>query len=204
MRSLLLLLAGLWASGSQVACANTLTDAAPDGEGMDPATQAHAGASAEMPEPMFGAPTLSDDELAEARGGFMLPSGAQVDFGAVITTSVDGATLLQTQLHMNADGLSSAVSAAPGVTVTINGGPAPTAGGRAADTTASVQLPDLLVQQTVGQRISSIIVNTGDNRTIDTQVMVNLRLDGVQPLSLGSAGYRIQSMTLDAAMLRIR
>lgn len=189
MRRFFMLAAGLWAGlwlGGPQARASTVSDSGAS------APQTRTGA--DMPEPMFGSPPLDDAELAEARGGFRLGSGVEIDFGAVITTSVDGATLLQTQLRMNGDGVTSTVSGAPGVTVTVDG----------AQTTASAQLTDLLVRQAVGQRISSIIVNTGDNRVIDNQVSINLRLDGVQPLTVGGGAYQIQAMTLDAAMLRMR
>lgn len=178
--------------------------------------------AAKAEEPLFDAPTLNDAELAEARAGFMLPSGVEIDFGAVVTTSVDGARLLQTELQINADGIAAAVSAADGVKVSIAGsdvtaaqadGGSAGAGGGSANTAssvdvgeflqASVELPDLVVRHLIGRRISSVIVNTADNRVVDNQVSINLSLDNVQPLSLGSIGFRIQALSLDAALSRL-
>jgi hypothetical protein len=178
-------------------------------------------------EPLFNTPALSDDELAEARGGFSLGSDVQIDFGAVVTTSVDGLRVLQSQLRINDSGISGGVTAIPGVNISINGVPTTTSGiaadadGNVAvsfDSTSanaspnaaedflrvSANLPDLVIQQVLGRAISSVIVNTADNRVIDSQIAINLRLDNVQPLTLGSVGFQVQALSMDAALLRAR
>lgn len=207
--------------------------------------------------PMFDAPALSDAELADARGGFSLPGGATVDFGAVITTSVDGVRLLQTQLRVNAaDGVVAQVAAAEGVQLSIAGRDAaisrdagtetpaaapspppapvpettsaadvaagtnvgtvtvpPSAAGSAgatatvaADPSAylntSVELDDLIVRHSIGQQISSLVANSGDGRIIDNQLSISVRLDNVQPMAMGSLGFRIQAISLDAVIWR--
>jgi hypothetical protein len=178
-------------------------------------------------EPLFNAPALTDDELAEARGGFMFGSDVKVDFGAVVTTSVDGMRVLQSQLRINDAGVSASVIAIPGVDISINGvpavagnlaagadgevavsigaGAAPAAANAGEDfLRASFGLPDLAVQQVLGRAISSVIVNTGDNRIIDNHIAINLQLDNVQPLALGSIAFQVQAMGMDAALLRSR
>jgi hypothetical protein len=67
---------------------------------------------------------------------------------------------------------------------------------------ATTELPDLLVKHAIGREISSMIINTGNGRVVDNEVSINLRLDDVQPFALGSAGYRVQSLGLEAAMWR--
>lgn len=247
-------------------------------------------------ENMFNAPVLSDEELAEARGGFSLPNGMTVDFGAVVTTLVDGVRVLQTELRLNADGIHTQVvqgtslavpipgaqgggTSANAGNVTVNGGQSGTVGvsaggqqasgsgqgvqanmggvsvsagikggaqidlsqasasntpgasggtagsssgqstggtalpatGAAIGTSALADnmgikataiLPQLLIEHEVGQRISSLIINTGNNRVIDNQVTFNLTLGNVQPLSIGSLGFQIQSLGVEAATWR--
>jgi|GEM_PF-4639763 len=67
---------------------------------------------------------------------------------------------------------------------------------------ATAQLQDLLVRHAIGRQISSTIINTGNGRVVDNDLSINLRLEDVQPLALGSAGFRVQSLGLDAAMWR--
>ncbi|OJY69993.1 MAG: hypothetical protein BGP16_09820 [Sphingobium sp. 66-54] len=67
---------------------------------------------------------------------------------------------------------------------------------------ATTQMDQLLVRHDIGRQISSLIVNTGNDRAIDSQLLINLHLDNAQPLSLGSAGFRVQSLGLDAAIWR--
>lgn len=207
-------------------------------------------------EALFDAPALSDDELAEARGGFMLESGARIDFGAVITTSVDGMRVLQTQWRLTTDGASASVAVARDTRVTVEGPatakttvvsdpaepsgsihiPSPSFGGESPSPDggssvsivfatgssqtvpempdsasvasgdealrARVELPDIAIYHEVGRTISSVVINTGNNRMIDNQIAINLRLDNVQPLSLGSIGFQVQALSLDAALLR--
>lgn len=68
--------------------------------------------------------------------------------------------------------------------------------------TSTVQMADLLVKHSMGSNISSLVINTANNRVIDTQVAVNLRLDNVQPLSIGSIGFRVDALGIDASQWR--
>ncbi len=290
--------------------------------------------SAGMPadsEPLFASAPLNDQELAEARGGFSLPNGMKVDFGVLMRTSVDGATILETTLQVIGDTVKKSVQAAVSAPFPPAGGPSAQAGnGRAAASagsasaqsgqgagagaaigdivaqagpggasagagtviagasqetgidatigglhavashegaqidgatiaarastsgggtlslagvapsmadktmnaatnagkdvtlssgapadgsgavvtmndlgiTATAQLPQLLVRHEIGRQISSLVVNTADGRMVDSQLMINLQLDNVQPLALGSAGFRVESLGLDAAIWR--
>lgn len=161
-------------------------------------------ANAPLPVPLFASSPLDDEELAQARGGFELPSGVEIAFGAVVTTSVDGLRLLETRLQLEADGLAAATASAPAeVSVRIDGGSAKSAVS-SDELVAIVELPDLTVRHSVGREISSVVVNTADNRVVDTRLSINLQMDNVQPLSLGSIGFRVQAPGLEAALLRVQ
>jgi len=60
--------------------------------------------------PLFSGPALSDTELAEARGGFSLPGGMEIDFAVDITTSVNGLQILETQFALAGDSISQRVT----------------------------------------------------------------------------------------------
>lgn len=60
---------------------------------------AMAAQSAERNAALNGKAALSDDELADMRGGFLTAGGAQFDFGASIKTMVNGQLALQTSLQ---------------------------------------------------------------------------------------------------------
>lgn len=140
----------------------------------------------------FAQQPLSDDELARERGGFTLPGGVQVALAAVITTDVNGARLLQTTQQIGPEGANAAAQVAGTATARLDA--------RGAAVTAT--LPGLSVEHHVGQRLGSVIANSGDNRVIDHHLQVDLSLSNVQPLSLGSAFFRVQSLGIDAGVLR--
>jgi hypothetical protein len=249
--------------------------------------------------PMFDGPAMSDAELSQARGGFTLPNGLDINFGVIVATSVDGVRVLQTEFQVQ--GSSALVQVTPygaqtsaigsngsgqadgdGTTVNIgsisgeagkdgtisatfgngqatasrDGSVSLSIGGLSASadaqgrlqidlgratgqsvtngsandagngqgmatttptslstpiTTVSVagtgvtsvaELSDLLIQHQIGQQISAVVVNRGDNRVIDSQLSISLQLSDVQPMALGSVGYRVQSLGLDAAAWR--
>ena len=55
--------------------------------------------STALAAPLSDKAALSDDELADMRGGFLTAGGAQFDFGASIKTMVNGQVALQTSLQ---------------------------------------------------------------------------------------------------------
>ena len=163
-------------------------------------------------EPLFASEPLDDEELAEARGGFTLPGGIEVAFGAMITTSVGGNPLLQTTMQLTDQGWSATGQFASGVPVQIAGATA-SAGGNGvvitpvgstgAPVTLTVEQSDLFVQHAFGDRISSLVVNTADNQMITNQVSIYLQLDNVNPLAIGSAGFQVEALGVDAASFRV-
>ena len=52
----------------------------------------------------FDAAPLSADELQDMRGGFLLPTGIEAQFGAVARTFSDGALILETHFTWTPDG----------------------------------------------------------------------------------------------------
>lgn len=165
-------------------------------------------------QPMFDSPALNDDELAEARGGFDLPDGARLDFSVTIRTSVDGVPVLQTALQMIGNDITKRVEAMQADIANPNTAPEGSQGGNTTgagsinvdlgdrSVTATANLPDLFVQHSIGRQISSLVVNTADGRTVENHLALDLRLENVQPLSLGSVGFRVQSLGVDAALWR--
>lgn len=158
--------------------------------------------------PLFDSVPLDDGQLDAARGGFTLPGGIQVDFGATISTSIDGARLLQTNVQFTDTGVTTTYQAADGVPVHIEGGIGasngtisigPTGGGTV---TLDVETADLFIRHVVGGSIGSIIANTANGRTIDNQVSIDLKLDNVTPLAVGSGVFQIEAMGVDAASFR--
>ncbi|MBO9623875.1 MAG: hypothetical protein J7500_14295 [Sphingomonas sp.] len=140
----------------------------------------------------FEATPIGESELAGARAGFMLPGGIEVAIGVRITTDVNGQRLLET------------IWKAEGATVWATG--------RTADGDAQFldphaasmrgELPGLVVETFVGDRISTYLANTADGRSIDHRVAVDLSLGSVQPFSIGSGLFRAQAPGLEASTLR--
>ncbi|MGE4429450.1 MAG: hypothetical protein AB7E05_01775 [Sphingobium sp.] len=144
--------------------------------------------------------------------------GVKVNLGGVsISTGADGAPQINvnqatvdsstTGTVANAgsgNGSSSTILPASGPGVTspvpplING-----AGKPAANTlNASVLLPQLLIEHEIGRQISSLIINSGDGRVIENHLSIDVNIGNAQPFSLGSAGFQVQSLGLEAAMWR--
>lgn len=166
---------------------------------------------------------------ASATAGTVIAGGSQAG-GLAVTVGDLHATVNQDGAQIGTPALSASASTSGSGTLTLAGAaPAPLskavevaatatqsngAGSTAAQApstvvtatdlglSAATQMDQLLVRHEIGQQISSLIVNTGNDRAIDSQLLINLSLDNAQPLSLGSAGFRVQSLGLDAAIWR--
>lgn len=51
-------------------------------------------------DPWAGVEVIEETEMASLRGGFKLPSGPEVNFGAIVSTYSGGALAMQTELRM--------------------------------------------------------------------------------------------------------
>lgn len=154
-------------------------------------------ASAKEP-PLFDGPPLPDEELGQARGGFDLPGGITVDFGMVMTVAVDGARIVETQFAIGQNGISTTVTAAEGVQLEILKGQSPNGQPQG----VSAKIPGLMIEHLIGQQVGSMVINTADNRAIDSQVDVNIRLGSVEPMALGSLPFQVENLGLEAAAWR--
>jgi hypothetical protein len=130
----------------------------------------------------YGAP-MSDDELAETRGGYLTAGGVVFDFGAVVRTFVDGELALETRLTWTPQGpvTEQAAGALPGwIPLTagqiggldLSGLPAGAEGlvlNDASGTTA-------LVHNVMNGQLQNLVINAADNRDIrqDMQLMLTL------------------------------
>jgi hypothetical protein len=97
---------------------------------------------------------LTDEELAQARGGFITAQGVTFDFGAVVRTFDDGKLALQTQVVWTADG-AKLVQAPDGVTA---------AGGAS------------FVHQLVNGQLANVLINSDSNRNLRQETDVTLVL----------------------------
>ncbi len=117
----------------------------------------------------IGAPALSAAELEDMRGGFMLPTGVEANFGAVARTYSDGALVLETHFTWSPDGLRReeviASSLLAGADQLAGGFVLEDAGGQT-----------LFAHQVDDAGVRNILVNQADGRDIriDTQFTVTL------------------------------
>lgn len=126
---------------------------------------------------------MSDEDLGEARGGFLTAGGVTFDFGAIVRTYVDGELALETRLTWTPTGpvTEQVAGSLPGWTPLTPGqvggldltGLSPGSSGLvltdANGTTA-------LVHNVLNGQLQNLVVNAADNRDIrqDMQVMLTL------------------------------
>lgn len=131
------------------------------------------------------APTISASASTNGGGTLTLTSTAPAPLSKAVEVATQAAAA-------PGNGTGSAAGQAPSTVVATTG----------LGLSATTQMDNLIIRHEIGRQISSLIVNTGNNRAIDSQLLINLHLDNVQPLSLGSAGFRVQSLGVDAAIWR--
>lgn len=228
--------------------------------------QAAAPAAAPDPDPV----PLSNPELAEITGKFLLPNGVAIALAVTSDSYVDGRAVLRTSFTLDrtasvsvfgrtADstgapraempgtpGTVSAVNTGQGVAVmfdrashtqqitpsfsvnagaNVSTGSGPTAsasdlgltpldvqpgvGVSTADGVVTLSaLPrgtqvdlagnGLAIANLVGQSIATAVINSANNRTIDTVTNVNIDLQSAGALALGSAALKVDAIALDA------
>lgn len=163
--------------------------------------------------PLFDSAPLGDEELEQARGGFTLPGGIEIAFGATITTTVGNDVALQTMMTVADDGRphysysGGQVNGQPVVVNIEGGGPSNGTSGEAigpagTNVTLDVETANLFIRHMVGNSVAALVANTADNQEIVNNVAINLKLDNVPPLSIGSVGFQIEGMAADAASFR--
>jgi hypothetical protein len=132
---------------------------------------------------------LTVADLDDLRGGFMTPLGFEVGFGAVVTSTVDGALALKTEFNWTDAGVSKTMSgpagpldlaaaAAGGINLTgagdkLTGVVIPGDPAKGGGATAIVQGFDL-------SGLSTAILNTASNRDVRTDTQLNIDLPAAQ------------------------
>jgi len=133
-----------------------------------------------------GATPLSDDELADMRGGYMTAGGVTFDFGAVVRTYVGGALAMETRLTWTPTGpVTEQVSGGlPGWIPLADGGAIQAGGlnltGLSPGSTGMI-LTDAdgttaLIHNVLNGHLQNMVFNAADNRDIrqDMQLMLTL------------------------------
>ncbi|MGH7027299.1 hypothetical protein [Brevundimonas sp.] len=155
----------------------------------------------------FDAPIpLTDEELADMRGGFLTAGGVVFDFGAIVRTYVGGALALETRLTWTPSGpvTTQVTGALPGWASLADGAAAAQAGGL--DLTglppgsSGLVLTDAngstaLIHNVMNGQLQNMVLNAANNRDIhqDMQVMLTLpNFDAMQrDFSLSRLGSQI-------------
>lgn len=116
----------------------------------------------------IAAPALSSEELGELRGGFVLPTGIEADFGAIARTYADGVLVLETRFTWTADGVQREDVAATSLVDTNQ-----LTNGFALDDSNG---ETLIAHQLDNLGLRNILLNDASNRDIrvDTQLTVTL------------------------------
>jgi hypothetical protein len=156
--------------------------------------------------PVFSAELVSDDELADVRGGFVSAGGINFDFGAVMHTYVDGSLVLSSQLVLNEQGattsyqLGQAPNVIPienaasvglnlgnieghGVVVLGNGG------------------ATAVVQTLNDSQVRNLVVNTAQGRNISQDTSLTFAIPNLTLLQQGMAFEQLKA-SLDQAVGR--
>jgi hypothetical protein len=160
-----------------------------------PATRQDAGATRWV--------QVSADTLDRLRGGYQTDSGLTIAFGLTRTVSVDGQVVAQTILNVPAaGGLANAVGVnavgvnAVGVNAAAANAFAATAGGAAllpASSGTRVSLVPL-----AGGGTATIVQNSANNQTLQTQTAINATVSGLQTMRALSLQSALRAVLINA------
>lgn len=133
---------------------------------------------------------LDDEQLQQARGGYLSAGGFRFDFGAVVSTWIDGALVLQSKLNLSSDGVVSSIgpggaanTPSPQVSASFDGHGGVTS----------------LIQALSQNSIRNVIVNTADNRTIMQNTAITITLPDLLSIQKGMSLEHLSS-TLQQAL----
>jgi hypothetical protein len=152
-------------------------------------------------------PPVSEQVLAEARGGFLTVDGLKFDFGLVTRSYLDGNLALESRLTVTDQGVQLEDGTQPG------GGP--TAGALASLAAAGINLSNLgdkarifvspdgasaLIQGAGASQMANLLLNTGDNRDLAQHSELTLTLPGFEGVQQDiSAGLATRALMSDVA-----
>ncbi|MEL7197965.1 MAG: hypothetical protein AAGL10_06590 [Pseudomonadota bacterium] len=129
--------------------------------------------------PFGDAAVLDDAELAEARGGFIMPGGIDLDFAIFQETSVDGEIVLRSSYALAETG--------PVVSVEqVSDTGSVEALEDASGSTVTIEMDGTRVTHLAGRVTGSAIANIADNRTITTVTTVDIDLSRTAVGQVGS------------------
>lgn len=147
---------------------------------------------------------LTDEELADERGGIKLPTGLEVGFGASVRTFVDGALVLETRLVWTDQGAVQSQTPSAigpgGQGVTLSGG---------AESLPGVVVPGVggstaVLHELDAARIANIVVNTANNRNIRQEVQIDLTIPELSQFQQSALQGRANAQVLDAGNAALR
>lgn len=139
-----------------------------------------------------GVEVAGDEELGDARGGYLTADGITFDLGAIISTYQDGQLALQTQLtwtptgavatHVVGDQYQSAADAA------LQAAAALSAGGYAvSDPSGATQI----VQGLGANSLQNLVVTSASNQNLAQDIQVTVTLPGFEAMQDGFALDRL-------------
>lgn len=145
---------------------------------------------------LAGPRAMSDDELSEARGGFMTAGGLTFGFGVVVRSYINDQLALQTQLTWTPTGPETLQThhAVPGVTDLAAAMENLVAGGidlRGLSNTGGVAVIDsdgatAVLHNITTSQLQNLIINNADNRNIRQDMELNLVLPDLATIQSNS------------------
>ena len=154
----------------------------------------------------FGKAPVSDADLGEMRGGFLLPGGLDVSIAVQSSTSVNGTPLLRTIFTAGGGGASLSVfgQGEGGLTpVNLSGNTGQTSSGNVrvegsgSGSQVILSAPAIDIRHLAGSAYGSIIANRADDVVIDTDTVIDIQLGNATPLNIGSSMLRVDALAGD-------
>ena len=159
--------------------------------------------------PVFSAELVSDDELADVRGGFINAGGFEIgSFGAIMHTYVDGSLVLTSQLNLNDQGATTNSQLGAGANVVplekaaslgLNLG---NIGGQGVVVMGSGGAT-AVIQTLNSSQISNLVVNTAQGRNISQDTALNFVIPNLTLLQQGMAMDRLKASLEQAVGLSL-
>ncbi|MFT4074221.1 MAG: hypothetical protein QM647_01735 [Asticcacaulis sp.] len=139
---------------------------------------------------------LTTDELREQVGGLRTPTGIDFNFGAVVTTYVDGQVALQSQLTWTDKG---PVETTTGGAITGTG----TSGITVDPSASGAYIPGdnggtVVLHSLSNGNIGSIVLNTADNRDITQNTVISLDIPQLQQLQKDYSQQKLEMNLQDS------
>ncbi|MEP3052057.1 MAG: hypothetical protein ABJP48_04865 [Erythrobacter sp.] len=139
---------------------------------------------------------MDDAALAEARGGFVLPGGIDLDFAVLQETRIDGELVLRSSYALSETG---PIVSIEQVSDSANVETVSDASG----SRVTVEVVGTQVSHLAGSVTGSAIANVADNRTISTVTTIDLDLSRTAVGQIGSLIPTLGALARDTASFGI-